>query len=44
MASVIFGATSMAQLKNNLKAANLKLNDDVMTGIAEIHRDFPIPM
>jgi len=44
MASVIFGATSMDQLKNNIKAANLVLSDEVMAGIAGIHRDFPVPM
>lgn len=44
MASVIFGATSMEQLKNNLGAANLKLDETVMSGIAEIHRDYPVPM
>lgn len=44
MASVIFGATSMEQLKNNLRAADLVLSDEVMTGIAEIYRDYPIPM
>lgn len=44
MASVIFGATSMDQLKNNLEAATLLLSDEVMEGIAQIHRDYPIPM
>lgn len=44
MASVIYGATTMDQLKNNLEAANLTLSEEVMTGIADIHRDFPIPM
>lgn len=44
MASVIFGATNMQQLENNLKASELKLSEDVMTGIAAIHRDYPIPM
>lgn len=44
MASVIFGATSMDQLKNNIKAADLVLSDEVMSGIADIYRDFPLPM
>ena len=44
MASVIFGATSMAHLKNNLKAAELELSDEVMTGIADIYSDYPLPM
>lgn len=44
MASVIFGATSMAQLKTNLGAADLVLSEEVLSGIADIHRDHPIPM
>lgn len=44
MASVIFGATSMEQLKNNIKAADLVLSDEVMSGIADIYRDYPLPM
>lgn len=44
MASVIFGATSMEQLKTNLGAAKLTLSEEVLSGIAQIHRDFPIPM
>jgi len=44
MTSVIFGATTMDQLKTNLGAAELKLSEEVLQGIAAIHRDFPIPM
>jgi len=44
MTSVIFGATTMDQLKTNLGAADLKLSEDVMQGIADIYRDYPIPM
>jgi len=44
MASAIIGATSMEQLKVNLDAATLTLNDDVMQGIAAIYRNHPIPM
>ena len=43
MASVIFGATSMAQLENSIKAAELKLSDDVMTDIADVYKQYPIP-
>lgn len=44
MASVIIGATSMAQLKTAIGAADLTLSDEVMTGIAEIHRTYPMPV
>ena len=44
MTSVIFGATTMAQLKVNLGAADLQLSDEIMQGIADIYRDYPIPM
>jgi len=44
MASVIFGATTMEQLKVNLGAADVTLDDEVLQGIAEIYRDYPIPM
>ena len=42
MASAIIGATSMTQLKNDLAAADLKLSDAVMKGIADIHRVYPM--
>lgn len=44
MASVIVGATSLDQLRNNLAAADLALTDEIRTGIATIHRRHPIPM
>jgi len=44
MTSVIFGATSMDQLKTNLGAADLKLSEEVLQGIADVYRDYPIPM
>lgn len=44
MASVIIGATTMDQLKVNIGAADLKLSDDVMTAIAKIHREYPMPI
>lgn len=43
MASVIFGATSLPQLENSLRATELKLNDEIMTRINETHRIHPMP-
>ncbi len=44
MGSIIFGATTMEQLRTNLGAADLTLSDEVIAGIAAIHRRFPIPL
>ncbi|MBX9468110.1 MAG: aldo/keto reductase [Rhizobium sp.] len=44
MASVIIGATTMDQLKVNIGAADLKLSEEVMTEIAKIHREYPMPI
>ncbi len=41
MASVIIGATSMAQLKIDIGAADLKLSDEILKEIAKIHRLYP---
>ena len=43
MASVIFGATSLPQLENSLKAADLSLSDEIMTRIDETHKSHPMP-
>lgn len=43
MASVIFGATSMAQLENSVEAADLQLSEDIMADILSIYKDYPIP-
>lgn len=43
MASVIFGATSMAQLENSVAAAELSLSSEVMDDILAVYRKFPIP-
>ncbi len=43
MASTIFGATTMEQLKVAVGSANLKLNDDVMADILAVYKDYPIP-
>ncbi|NWJ22747.1 aldo/keto reductase [Rhizobium sp. RM] len=44
MASVIIGATTVDQLKTDIAAADVKLSDDVLKGIAEIHRQYPMPI
>lgn len=44
MTSVIFGATTMEQLSTALAAAEVTLSDEVLEGIAAIHRAHPIPM
>ncbi len=44
MASVILGATSLDQLRSDLAAEELKLDDEVRAGIAAIHRRWPIPL
>jgi aryl-alcohol dehydrogenase-like predicted oxidoreductase len=44
MTSAIIGATSMEQLRTNIAAAALTLNDEVKAGIHEIYRQYPVPM
>ena len=44
MTSVIIGATTMDQLRNSLKSTELALSPEVLTDIATIHRQNPIPM
>ncbi|SMD07118.1 aldo/keto reductase [Rhizobium sp. RU36D] len=44
MASAIIGATSMEQLKLNIGAADIALSDEVLRGIAKIHRLYPMPI
>jgi len=44
MASVIIGATSMAQLKTDMAAVDLKLSDEVMKDIAGVHRRYPMTL
>jgi aryl-alcohol dehydrogenase-like predicted oxidoreductase len=39
----ILGATTLAQLRTNLGAAELTLSPEVMADIAETHRAFPMP-
>jgi aryl-alcohol dehydrogenase-like predicted oxidoreductase len=44
MTSVIIGATTMAQLKTDIAAADLTLSEEVMNGIRRIHRLYPAPI
>jgi len=44
MTSAIIGATTMDQLKTNLSAADVKLSDEQLEGIAALRRDYPMPM
>ncbi len=41
--STIIGATNMVQLKENMDAFNVKLNDEIETRIEEIHISVPNP-
>ena len=43
MTSVIFGATTMAQLDHAIAAADLTLSEEVLTEIDAAHRAFPMP-
>ena len=44
MASAIIGATTMEQLKINLGAVDVELNEEVREAIQAIYREHPIPM
>lgn len=44
MASVIIGATTMEQLKTDIAAKDVTLSDEVLKGIADIHRQYPMPI
>lgn len=44
MTSVIIGATSMEQLKTNIAARDVALNEGVLGDIQAIYRDHPMPM
>ena len=43
MTSVIVGATSVAQLRNDLGAIDISLSPEVLAGITAIHRRYPRP-
>lgn len=42
-ASVLIGATTMAQLDENLDAADLVLDDDTLAAIEDVHARYPVP-
>lgn len=44
MTSVIIGATSAEQLKTAIGAKDVALTEEVMTDIARVHRQYPMPM
>jgi aryl-alcohol dehydrogenase-like predicted oxidoreductase len=44
MASVIIGATSMAQLETDIASAYVTLGDEVLAEIEKVHRLYPMPM
>lgn len=41
--STIIGATTMAQLKENIDAFDIELSDDLKAEISAIHRQYPVP-
>jgi len=43
MGSVIFGATTQSQLEHALAAAEIRLPDEVLVDINEVHRAHPMP-
>ena len=43
MGSVIFGATTMAQLELAIEAGDITLNDEVMTALDDANRAHPLP-
>ena len=44
MTAVIIGATDMRQLRSNIDAAQLTLDEEVLADIASVHRQYPVPM
>ncbi|MBS4041181.1 MAG: NADP(H)-dependent aldo-keto reductase [Flavobacteriales bacterium] len=43
VSSVIVGATSVAQLKENIEASKITLSNEVLTAIEKVHEKFPNP-
>lgn len=43
VASTIIGATTMAQLKNNITSIQLELDENIITAINNIHKQYPSP-
>ncbi len=44
MTSVIIGATDLDQLRTNIGAVDLHLEDAVMADVQEVYRQYPVPM
>lgn len=44
LASSIIGATTMEQLKTDIAAADVTLSEEVLKGIADLHRQYPMPI
>jgi aryl-alcohol dehydrogenase-like predicted oxidoreductase len=44
MMSIIIGATSMAQLKTNIGAKDVKLDEQILADIQAIYRQYPMPV
>ena len=44
MTSAIFGATTMEQLRNNVAAAEVRLEEGVLDDIQKVYRRYPVPM
>lgn len=44
MTSVIIGATTMEQLKIDIAAADLTLDDHVLAEISKVHKAYPLPL
>lgn len=43
MTSIIIGATTIGQLKTNIKSVNLKLTDEILKKINDVHKLIPNP-
>ena len=43
VSSCLIGATSIDQLEENIDAVDVKLSDDAMKQISEIHNKYPDP-
>jgi aryl-alcohol dehydrogenase-like predicted oxidoreductase len=41
--SNIIGATNLQQLKTNIDSVYVELSDEVLTGIQQIHQQYPNP-
>ena len=41
--SNIIGATNLLQLEENIKSINIKLSDEIINKIEEIHTNYPNP-